>query len=261
MGLWSWLRGVREPDTGDTSAPGLPSGGEPAGRDECGSGVRSGMARASARAADPRRRCALRRPPRRLRREPRHLAEPAHADRAGARAGTVGALGVRRGDRRRDARPARRRRAPGGRGAAVALSTLTTPSLPGSATASVQREVRFDPPAGGRRCRGRCRRRASRVPAGSLPAPLLGAPAPVQRSDGSSTSSGAPGLPPVAAASALPAPESGVGSAAVGVPPAGSSSSGSSSVQLRQRRHRSDRRPVIRAWSDTGSSAPGPRCR
>ena len=33
MGLWSWLRGVRAPDTGGTSAPGLPAGAEPSGRD------------------------------------------------------------------------------------------------------------------------------------------------------------------------------------------------------------------------------------
>ena len=33
MGLWSWLRGVSEPDTGRTSAPALPSGETPSGRD------------------------------------------------------------------------------------------------------------------------------------------------------------------------------------------------------------------------------------
>ena len=116
-----------------------------------GSAVRSGMARASARAADPRRRCALRRPARRLRREPRHLAEPAHADRAGARAGAVGTVGVGRGDRRRDARPARRRGAPGGRGTAVAADDAVAAGIrdgTGAARGAV-RPAREDGPADG----------------------------------------------------------------------------------------------------------------
>ena len=166
MGLWSWLRGVSEPDTGGTSAPSLPSGGEPSGRDAAAPASDPGMARASARAADPRRRCALRRPARRLRREPRHLAEPAHADRAGARAGAVGAVGVGRGDRRRDARPARRRGAPGGRGTAVAADDAVAAGIrdgTGAARGAV-RPAREDGPAD-----GRCRQRASRVPTGSLP--------------------------------------------------------------------------------------------
>ena len=102
--------------------------------------------------------------------------------------------------------------------AGVPLSPLTTPSLPGSATAPVQREVRFDPP--GRTALQTALSAAGDSGSDGQPAgPLLGAPTVVQRSEGSST-------PPVApcplAPPAPPAPEAGVGSAAVGVPSAGS---------------------------------------
>ena len=223
MGLWSWLRGVSEPDTGGTSAPSLPSGGEPSGRD------------AAAPPSDPGWRAL---PP-----VQRTLADGVHSV---ARLGDfAGSLATWQSPRMlTELEHGRGPSAPSGSAvgivdatpgppgvaelpvAGVPLSPLTTPSLPGSATAPVQREVRFDPP--GRTALQTALSAAGESGSDGQPAgPLLGAPTVVQRSEGSSTSPGAPGLPPVAP-SALPAPEAGAGSAAVGVPPAGSSASSSS---------------------------------
>ena len=171
MGLWSWLRGVREPDTGDASAPGLPSGGEPSGRES------------AAPVSDPGWRAL---PPvqRTLAdgvhsvahlgdfagslatwQSPRMLTELEHGRGPSAPSGS--AVGIV------DATPG----PPGVAELPVAgvplshLSTRTTPSLPGSATASVQREVRFDQPAGVAAAAGvvgggrvRFRRAACRLP-------------------------------------------------------------------------------------------------
>ncbi len=134
--------------------------------------------------------------------------------------------------------------------AGVPLSPLTTSTLPGSATAPVQREVRFDQPAG--LVVQRALSAASESGSGAESAGrLLGSPAVVQRSEG--PSSGAAGLSPVAA-SALPAPEASVGSAAVGVPPAGSSASSSSASSSGP----SSTGPTAGdpTVGDTGSSAP-----
>ena len=78
--------------------------------------------------------------------------------------------------------------------AGVPLSPLTTPSLPGSATAPVQREVRFDPP--GRTALQTALSAAGDSGSDGQPAgPLLGAPTVVQRSEGSSTPPVAPSAP------------------------------------------------------------------
>jgi hypothetical protein len=134
--------------------------------------------------------------------------------------------------------------------AGVPLSPLTTSTLPGSATAPVQREVRFDQPAG--LVVQRALSAASESGSGAESAGrLLGSPAVVQRSEG--PSSGTAGLSPVAA-SRPPAPEASVGSAAVGVPPAGSSASSSSASSSGP----SSTGPTAGdpAVGDTGSPAP-----
>lgn len=121
--------------------------------------------------------------------------------------------------------------------AGVPLTPLTTPSLPGSVTAPVQREVRFDP--AGRTALQTALSAAgdpvcTRQPAG----PLVGAPTVVQRSE-SSTS-------PVT----LPTPPAPSAPAAAGVPPAGSVSSGSSVPTS------TGPTPGGPAVGDTGSPAP-----
>ncbi len=181
MGLWSWLRGVSEPDTGGTSAPGLPSGGEPSGRD------------AAAPPSDPGWRAL---PP-----VQRTLADGVHSV---ARLGDfAGSLATWQSPRMlTELEHGRGPSAPSGSAvgivdatpgppgvaelpvAGVPLSPLTTPSLPGSATAPVQREVRFDPPGrtalqtgavGGRRvgfrraaCRSAARRADRRAAVGRI---------------------------------------------------------------------------------------------
>jgi len=172
MGLWSWLRGVSEPDTGRTSAPALPSGETPSGRDAADPPSDPGW-----RALPPVQRTLAGgvHPVARLGdfagslatwQSPRILTELEHGRGPSAPSGS--AVGIV------DATPG-----PPGVAelpvAGVPLSPLTTPSLPGSATAPVQREVRFDPP--GRTALQRALSAAGESGSDGQPAgPLLGAP-------------------------------------------------------------------------------------
>src|SRR5690349_16870076 len=143
MGLWSWLRGVREPDTGGDSAPGLPSGGVPSGRDGAAPVSDPGW-----RALPPVQRTLADgvRPVARLGdfggslatwQSPRMLRELEHGRGPSAPSGSaLGIVDATSGPPGVAELPV----------AGVPLSTLTAPTQPG--TAPVQREVRFDAPFG-----------------------------------------------------------------------------------------------------------------
>src|SRR6476659_7554895 len=143
MGLWSWLRGVSAPDTGRTSPPALPSGGTPSGHDAAAPPSDPGW-----RALPPVQRTLADgvHPVARLGdfggslatwQSPRMLTELEHGRGPSAPSGSaVGIVDATPGPTGVAELPV----------AGVPLSPLTTPSLPGSATAPVQREVRFDPP-------------------------------------------------------------------------------------------------------------------